>query len=124
MITSAGTTSLLSALLAQLDGARPKHAALGEVSAAHYLDRAHFERERAAVFARFPQLIASEREVAVPGARLAVETPEGSQLLVRGEDGRLRAFKNACRHRSTRLVAPGPACVGKAIICPYHAWTY
>ena len=39
-----------------------------------------------------------------------------------GGRGTLRAFANACRHRGTRLVdAP---CQAKAIVCPYHGWTY
>ena len=37
-------------------------------------------------------------------------------------DGVLRAFTNSCRHRATRLVdAP---CAAKAIVCPYHGWSY
>jgi phenylpropionate dioxygenase-like ring-hydroxylating dioxygenase large terminal subunit len=48
--------------------------------------------------------------------------PVGSVLLVRGGEGVLRAFANACRHRGTRLVAE--ACAAKALVCPYHGWTY
>jgi Rieske 2Fe-2S family protein len=49
---------------------------------------------------------------------------EGSVLLVRGEDGVLRAFANTCRHRGHELLACGAASQAKVIICPYHAWTY
>ena len=43
-------------------------------------------------------------------------------LIVRGRDGKLRAFLNVCRHRGAK-VAQG---CGKAasFLCPYHAWTY
>ena len=43
-------------------------------------------------------------------------------LIVRGRDGKLRAFLNVCRHRGAK-VAQG---CGKARLfsCPYHAWTY
>ena len=44
-------------------------------------------------------------------------------FLVRGEDGEIRAFQNACRHRGHRLVE-GPCNKKPAIICPYHAWAY
>ena len=45
-------------------------------------------------------------------------------LVVRGDDGALRAFFNVCRHRGSRLVdEPGGRLRG-AIACPYHAWTY
>src|SRR5204863_7595664 len=43
-------------------------------------------------------------------------------LVVRGADGKVRAFRNACRHRGTQ-VASGSGCA-KVFVCPYHAWTY
>ena len=47
-----------------------------------------------------------------------------SVLLVRGEDGALRAFANTCRHRGHELLPCGEGAQHKMIICPYHAWTY
>lgn len=52
-------------------------------------------------------------------ARDAAQTP---LILVRGKDGKVRAFKNACRHRGTQLV-DGKGCAG-AFVCPYHGWSY
>jgi phenylpropionate dioxygenase-like ring-hydroxylating dioxygenase large terminal subunit len=52
-------------------------------------------------------------------AREAAGTP---LVAVRGRDGRVRAFRNACRHRGTQL-ASGSGCT-KAFVCPYHGWTY
>jgi len=52
-------------------------------------------------------------------ARAAAGTP---LLAVRGRDGRVRAFRNACRHRGTPL-ASGPGCA-QSLVCPYHGWTY
>ncbi len=52
-------------------------------------------------------------------AREAAKTP---LIVVRGRDGNVRAFKNACRHRGTELVA-GKGCAG-AFVCPYHGWSY
>jgi phenylpropionate dioxygenase-like ring-hydroxylating dioxygenase large terminal subunit len=43
-------------------------------------------------------------------------------LTVRGGDGRLRAFVNACRHRGAK-VAQGCG-TASAFTCPYHGWTY
>ncbi len=43
-------------------------------------------------------------------------------VVVRGEDGTVRGFRNACRHRGNQ-VAKGSGCV-KAFVCGYHGWTY
>ena len=37
--------------------------------------------------------------------------------------GELRAFRNVCRHRGSRLLSGSGEC-GKAIRCRYHGWTY
>ena len=62
--------------------------------------------------------------VAVPDvgsfvARNAAGTPI---VVVRGDDGEVRAFRNACRHRGMRLVE-GYGCV-RALTCGYHGWSY
>jgi len=44
-------------------------------------------------------------------------------LVVRGHDGTVRAFVNACRHRGTMLVS-GEGHIRNRIVCPYHAWSY
>jgi Rieske 2Fe-2S family protein len=51
-------------------------------------------------------------------------TGTGGVLLVRGEDGALRAFANTCRHRGHELLPCGSGAQAKAIVCPYHSWTY
>jgi len=52
-------------------------------------------------------------------ARDAAGTP---LIAVRAQDGTVRAFRNACRHRGAQL-ATGSGCA-KALVCPYHGWTY
>jgi len=45
-------------------------------------------------------------------------------IVVRGRDGRARAFFNVCRHRGTRLCEEPQGRFAGGIQCPYHAWTY
>ncbi len=52
-------------------------------------------------------------------ARTAAGTP---LIVVRGQDGVVRAFRNACRHRGRQL-AEGNGCT-KAFVCGYHGWAY
>ncbi len=44
-------------------------------------------------------------------------------IVIRGDDGALRAFNNVCRHRASRLVDGSSGCA-KKLVCPYHGWTY
>jgi len=43
-------------------------------------------------------------------------------VVVRGNDGQARAFRNACRHRGVQ-VANGQGCAS-VFVCPYHGWAY
>jgi glycine betaine catabolism A len=63
-------------------------------------------------------------DVAQPRDQRAERVGATSVLLVRGEDGELHAFANTCRHRGHELLQCGAATSKRAIVCPYHAWTY
>jgi len=58
------------------------------------------------------------------GAQAAIQVGTQSFLLVRGDDGELRAFHNVCRHRGHELVPVGEQRTQRGIKCPYHAWVY
>jgi phenylpropionate dioxygenase-like ring-hydroxylating dioxygenase large terminal subunit len=62
--------------------------------------------------------------VALPeaGAYVAREAAGTPIVVVRGSDGKVRAFRNACRHRGMQ-VASGTGCA-RAFVCRYHGWTY
>jgi glycine betaine catabolism A len=63
-------------------------------------------------------------ELPDPGDQRAEAAGDGSVLLARGDDGVVRAFANTCRHRGHELLPCGGQARQRAIICPYHAWTY
>lgn len=63
-------------------------------------------------------------DLAEPGDRRALAVGDDSVVLVRGDDGALRAFYNVCRHRGHVLQPEGTTVRRNAIHCPYHAWTY
>ena len=60
--------------------------------------------------------------LSAPGSFIAREAAGIPILVVRGEDGVVRAFQNVCRHRGMR-VATGSGCT-RAFVCGYHGWTY
>ncbi len=88
-----------------------------------YVDPVALEREQEAIFARSWQLAGHVGDVAAPGSYLTARVGAESVLVVRGDDGELRAFRNVCRHRACRL-REGRGDCGKALRCPYHGWTY
>jgi choline monooxygenase len=78
--------------------------------------------EREEVFSRSWQVAARVDEVAEVGRFVSGEVAGIRYVVVRGEDGVLRAFHNACRHRGTP-VASGCG-VAEELRCPYHGWRY
>ncbi len=117
--------ALVKSLLRRVEAVTAPAVLVGEVPAWHYTSHARFEEERAGLFARVPTVVAHESELAEVGACMTVDVAGVPLLVVRGADGQVRAFRNACRHRSTRLVTLDDApCRKKAIVCPYHGWTY
>ena len=91
---------------------------------AAYADPAVFDWEQRHFFGGGWMCVARSEQLPQPGDQRAEATGEGGVLLVRGEDGELRAFANTCRHRGHELLPCGQGTQQKAIICPYHAWTY
>lgn len=88
-----------------------------------YHDEAFFRLECEQVFRRSWQLVCHHSDVPRAGDYLVFDFLGESVLLVRGEDGELRAFYNFCRHRAARLLDGAGHCPGR-IRCPYHAWGY
>ena len=58
------------------------------------------------------------------GAFVRRDVAGASVLIVRADDGAIRAFHNVCRHRGTRLCTRSDGTFQGSIQCPYHAWTY
>jgi nitrite reductase/ring-hydroxylating ferredoxin subunit len=58
-----------------------------------------------------------------PGDWWEYEVGALSVLVVRGDDGALRGFQNACRHRGSSLLH-GAGRGLREIRCPYHHWRY
>jgi phenylpropionate dioxygenase-like ring-hydroxylating dioxygenase large terminal subunit len=88
-----------------------------------YIDPVRFRREIDILFRGRPTLVALSSDLPATGEFLTTEVADIPLLLLRGEDGVVRCFLNACRHRGGR-VASGAGRTGRAFVCPYHSWTY
>lgn len=90
----------------------------------YYRDPTILERELESIFFSSWLLAGREEQAAHAGDYFTFELGAESLLVVRGREGVLRAFYNVCRHRGSRLCAPGKGHFKGAIHCPYHAWSY
>ena len=88
-----------------------------------FIDKDRFELEKKMMFLERPQLIALSADVANPGDYFATDIAGKPILIMRGKDGVVRGFLNACRHRGVKLAEEGCG-HGKGFVCPYHGWTF
>ncbi len=89
-----------------------------------YHSNALFELEREDVFRTHWQIACHVSDVPEPGNFLAFDAFGERALIVRDNDGEVRAFHNVCRHRGSRVVADDKGKCGNAIVCPFHGWVY
>jgi phenylpropionate dioxygenase-like ring-hydroxylating dioxygenase large terminal subunit len=88
-----------------------------------YHDPEFFEAEKSAFLRAAPQVVCHESEIGQAGEWRSLEYLGESVIVIRGDDGEVRAFANVCRHRGSRLVDGTGGCA-KVLTCPYHAWSY
>lgn len=88
-----------------------------------YVDPARYQREVERVFKHLPQALALRVEIPQAGDYRAMQVLDVPVLMVRGKDGRARAFLNACRHRGAKICQHGSG-TARVFTCPYHAWAY
>jgi len=62
-------------------------------------------------------------EIPKPGDFLTLTVDGSPVLVIRDDQGVVRAFHNVCRHRGTQLCRKESGHV-RTIVCPYHSWTY
>ena len=88
-----------------------------------YLTEAYQTRERERLWPRVWNLVGPTSDVAEPGDYLVFDQGLESVIVVRGDDGTIRAFHNVCQHRGRRLREAGCG-YAATFQCPYHLWTY
>ena len=69
-----------------------------------YYDPEFFEAEKKAFLRAAPQVVCHESEIREPGEWRSLEYLGESVFVIRGDDGKVRAFANVCRHRGSRLL--------------------
>jgi phenylpropionate dioxygenase-like ring-hydroxylating dioxygenase large terminal subunit len=89
-----------------------------------YRDPEFFELEKERVFRPSWQIVCHVNDVPRAGDFHTFDFLGQGVIVLRGEDGAVRSFHNACRHRAARLLDGPKGRCGRRITCPYHAWSY
>lgn len=92
------------------------------IPADYYINPSVLASENKNIFARTWQLAGRADQVREKGQFFTTTVGTEPLLIVRGDDGELRALSNVCRHRA------GPVAKGEGkrpvLQCGYHGWTY
>jgi phenylpropionate dioxygenase-like ring-hydroxylating dioxygenase large terminal subunit len=89
-----------------------------------FYDDGVFQDEKRRIFYRAWHAVAHENELDAPGAFVTFHIFDQSVIVIRGEDGQIRAFHNVCQHRGNRLIEERRGKRQGVIRCGYHSWCY
>jgi len=97
-----------------------------EIDINEYTDPQLFQREKTELFRNYPQFVGPSCVVPEAGDYFAFDDTGVPILIVRQDDGGLKAFVNICSHRGAPLneCDHGKAKKGRMFACPYHGWSY
>jgi choline monooxygenase len=88
-----------------------------------YTNENLFAVETQTVFSNSWQFAARSDQLINPGNYITTEIGGEPIVIVRGNDGELRAFFNVCRHHAAAVMTEPEGCAAQ-LRCPYHGWTY
>lgn len=88
-----------------------------------FTDHGRYERELRDVFERSWVHVADTTDVPEPGCYVPGSVGRTPVLIMRGQDGVIRGFLNACPHRGATIAEARGRCE-KQIRCPYHGWSF
>jgi phenylpropionate dioxygenase-like ring-hydroxylating dioxygenase large terminal subunit len=94
-----------------------------------YISRDYLEAERAKLWRHHWLQAGRVEDIPNPGDFITYDILDDSVIILRGEDGAIRAFHNVCPHRGRKLIdtpkgqrnARGNK---RSIVCGFHAWTF
>lgn len=94
----------------------------GDVPRSRYTSPAFADLENEYLWTRTWQMACMEVDVANPGDYEVYNVADQSLLVVRTDDGSLKAYHNSCLHRGTQLRTDGGR--ASSFRCPFHGWRW
>ncbi|WP_322895834.1 MULTISPECIES: aromatic ring-hydroxylating dioxygenase subunit alpha [unclassified Yoonia] len=105
--------------LDRLNARRPNYALERDL----YCDAGVYHTDLDQIFYREWLFALPAPQLPKPGAFATLQIGAYPVVIVRSNDGMIRAFHNVCRHRGQRLCATTTGSTPN-LVCPYHQWTY
>src|SRR6476469_6836646 len=96
---------------------------LPDLPLGRYTDPAFQQLEDEHLFKRVWLYAGHESELPTPGSYKLCDIVGAPILLARDDDGEVRAFYNACRHRGAPVVR-GTSGEARMLVCQFHSWSY
>jgi phenylpropionate dioxygenase-like ring-hydroxylating dioxygenase large terminal subunit len=96
---------------------------LPDIPLGRYTDPHFYEAEISGVFKKSWLFVGHASEIADEGSFLTVDLPFAPVVVVRDQEGTIRAFLNACRHRGAPVTRDSQG-VAKHLVCQFHSWSY
>ena len=112
-----GDSHPFNALAPQIDNGTARS------SPVRYHDRDFARAEWEKVFAKSWLLACPASDVREPGDFAKFDIGSESVIVVRGDDGKIRAHYNVCPHRGSQLLAADTGSIG-SFTCPFHSWRF
>lgn len=87
-----------------------------------YTSPEFYQREVERIWRKVWNFIGSADQIPNRGDYFTLNFAGVPTIILRDQDGTIRAFANTCRHRGSELLEGKGNC--KLIVCPYHSWSY
>jgi phenylpropionate dioxygenase-like ring-hydroxylating dioxygenase large terminal subunit len=87
-------------------------------------DQGRFDLEMVRVFGRSWVWLGDVEDLRQPGDFITGTIGTQPVIVIRQDDGSVRGFLNACRHRASTLAGTPTGNCGRIVTCPYHNWSY
>ncbi len=99
---------------------------LGDVDVPYtnYTSAANAAAEHEHVWGKAWQWACHVDHIPEPGDFYVYDVGHHSALVLRTDDGTIKAYYNACMHRGTQLRRPGTCGFARQLKCPFHGWTW
>ena len=110
----------LDAVRRALSGRRAGYSLPGPM----YLDEAAFRADVTHIWQREWIFAGHAAELVDTGDYFTLVVGDYPLIVVRGDDGTIRALHNVCRHRGSIVCDAVSGSARRRLVCPYHQWSY